>query len=297
MIQYSRGWHFKMSNFKSRFFGELNPGLHFVLGTSNTGKTSVLMNDAKDRSQHEPVEYINVEMSHDILKQFFYNTGTRVNTFPYSDKDNLQGIIQLIASTNSNVIYIDLLQLILCDYGNHLRTYGELVTQTIIMLSLSAKLYDKTIIVTVNGNKFNHMSGMNGEYSEEVKKYIAAIFHIERKERIIYINGKKFELDQYRNLKEIVKKEQTLLEAIDIINEEINSIAIFPEDHKYRLSYKFDSIFEEVHFLGQRIFHSDCEERIYDEDADEYESYESFLRRVVGEISRDVYLIFCKLNP
>lgn len=89
---------------------------------------------------------------------------------------------------------------------------------------------------------------------------------------------------------------QTLLEAIDIINEEINSIAIFPEDHSYRLVYHFDSCIDSVTFLGQTIYRGDIEERIYDEDADEYESYESFLRRVVGEISKDVYSIFCKLT-
>lgn len=94
-----------------------------------------------------------------------------------------------------------------------------------------------------------------------------------------------------------MSKEQTLLEAIDIINEEINSIAIFPEDHSYRLVYSFDSSVETVTFLGQTVFRGDLDERIYDEDKDEYESYESFLRRVVGEISKDVYSIFCKLNP
>jgi hypothetical protein len=90
---------------------------------------------------------------------------------------------------------------------------------------------------------------------------------------------------------------QTLLEAIDTINEEIDSIAIFPEDHSYGLVYKYVSRIEVVEYLGQTIYRSDIEERIYNEDTDEYESYESFLRRVVGEISRDVYSIFCKLTP
>ena len=88
-----------------------------------------------------------------------------------------------------------------------------------------------------------------------------------------------------------------LLRAIQNINEEIDSIAIFPEDHGYRLIHVTDGMLEEVRFLGQRIFHSDCEERIYNEDTDEYEPYETFLRRVVGEISKDAYSIYCKITP
>lgn len=267
-----------------------------MIGACNTGKTSVLMNDAKDRSQHEPVEYINVEMNHCMLKQFFYNTAVRVNAFPYNRTDNLKDIIQLITTTNSNAIYIDLLQGILLEERSHLHSYGELVSQTIMTLSLTARLYNKTVIITVNGNKSNNVSGMNSGYSEEIKKYTSGFFNIEREDRIISINGKKFELDQYRNLKEVVKKEQTLLEAIDIINEEIDSIAIFPEDHSYRLVYHFDSCVDSVTFLGQTIYRGDNEERIYYEASDEYETYESFLRRVVGEISRDVYSIFVKLS-
>lgn len=283
-----------MSKYTSRFFGELNPGLHLLLGVVNIGKTSVLMNDAKDRSQHEPVEYINVEMNDNMLKQFFWKTNTNITTFPYSDKANLYNVCQIISSTNSNYIYIDMLSGIMMQ--DNIRSFGNLLDITIATLKFVANLRNKTIIVTVNGNKSNYISGMDEEYSNLIKKGISSIFHIEREERIISINGKKFELDQYRNLKEIVKKEQTLLEAIDIINEEINSIAIFPDDHSYRLVYHFDSCIDSVTFLGQTIYRGDIEERIYDEDADEYESYESFLRRVVGEISKDVYSIFCKLT-
>jgi archaellum biogenesis ATPase FlaH len=283
-----------MCDFKSRFFGELKPGLHFVLGTTNTGKTSVLMNDARDRSQHEPVEYINVDMNHSVLKQFFYNTGVRVNTFPYYDKANLYNVCEIISSTNSNYIYIDMLSGIMMQ--DDIRSCANLLDITIATLKFVANLRNKTIIITVNGNRSNYISGMDEEYANLIKKGITSIFNIEREERIISINGNKFELDQYRNLKEVVKKEQTLLEAVDIINEEINSIAIFPEDHSYGLVYKYVSGIEVVEYLGQTIYRSDIEERIYDEDNDEYESYESFLRRVVGEISKDVYSIFCKLT-
>lgn len=286
-----------MSKYTSRFFGELKPGLHFVLGTTNTGKTSVLMNDAKDRSQHEPVEYINVEMNHNMLKQFFWKTNTNITTFPYSDTDILQRVVSNIVESTANYIYIDLLQGILLPDKDKQNSYGKLIDSTVIVLNSIAKLYNKTIIVTVNGNSSMYVSGMNKEYSEAMKKNVSSIFEITREDQIIFINGKKFELDQYRNLKEIVKKEQTLLEAVDILNEEIDSIAIFPEDHSYGLVYKYVSGIEVVEFLGKTIYRSDIEERIYDEDTDEYESYESFLRRVVGEISRDVYSIFCKLTP
>lgn len=286
-----------MSKYTSRFFGELKPGLHFVLGTTNTGKTSVLMNDAKDRSQHEPVEYINVEMNHNMLKQFFWKTNTNITTFPYSDTDILQRVVSNIVESTANYIYIDLLQGILLPDKDKQNSYGKLIDSTVIVLNSIAKLYNKTIIVTVNGNSSMYVSGMNKEYSEAMKKNVSSIFEITREDQIIFINGKKFELDQYRNLKEIVKKEQTLLEAVDILNEEIDSIAIFPEDHSYGLVYKYVSGIEVVEFLGKTIYRSDIEERIYDEDTDEYESYESFLRRVVCEISRDVYSIFCKLTP
>lgn len=282
-----------MSKFKSRFFGELNPGLHFVLGSTNSGKTSVIMNDARDQSQIKPVEYINIETNGDILRQFFAWTNIRISVVGYGESDSLKAAIKLISNTTSDVIYIDF-------FPGLLRfndSYSKILDFAVTSLGTCAKLFNKIIITTLNTNRELNISGTNREISEAVKKNVSSIFEITREERIIFINGKKFELDQYRNLKEIVDKEQTLLEAVDIINEEINSIPIYPEDHSYGLVYKYVSGIEVVEYLGQTIYRSDIEERIYDEDTDEYESYESFLRRVVGEISRDVYSIFCKLTP
>ena len=281
-----------MSNFKSRFFGELKPGLHFVLGSTNSGKTSVIMNDARDQSQIKPVEYINIETNGDILRQFFAWTNIRIRVLGYGESDSLKAIIKLISNTTSDVIYIDF-------FPGLLRfndSYSKILDFAVTSLGTCAKLFNKIIIATLNTNRELNISGTNREISEAVKKNVSSIFEITREERIIFINGKKFELDQYKNLKEIVDKEQTLLEAVDIINEEINSIPIYPEDHSYGLVYKYVSGIEVVEYLGQTIYRSDIEERIYDEDTDEYESYESFLRRVVGEISRDVYSIFCKLT-
>ena len=281
-----------MSNFKSRFFGELKPGLHFVLGSTNSGKTSVIMNDARDQSQIKPVEYINIETNGDILRQFFAWANIRICVAGYGESNSLKDAITLISNTTSDVIYIDF-------FPGLLRfndSYSKILDFAVTSLGTCAKLFNKIIITTLNTNRELNISGTNREISEAVKKNVSLIFEITREERIIFINGKKFELDQYRNLKEIVKKEQTLLEAIGIINEEINSIPIYPEDHSYGLVYKYVSGIEVVEFLGQTIYRSDIEERIYDEDTDEYESYESFLRRVVGEISKDVYSIFCKLS-
>lgn len=295
-----------MSKYTSRFFGEIVPGLTLVIGNNNSGKSSVLMNDAKNARETVPVTFINLEMCPRIVYNFF-NTdrvtygcnvyhGDEVKQM-FSGKNDLISVLNLISSTTSEIIYIDFLELLFDSSSGS--SYGDLYILTGNMINSVARMYNKSVIATTNSMK--HTIGTQLGTGEIITDICSKIFTITKEHNIITLDGKSFELSSDRNLKEIVKKEQTLLEAIDIINEEINSIAIFPEDHSYRLVYTHPYIhpwnYGTVTFLGQTIFRGDLDERIYDEDTDEYESYESFLRRVVGEISKDVYSIFCKLNP
>ncbi len=290
-----------MSNFKSRFFGEIVPGLTLVIGQTNSGKSSVLLNDAKDAREYVPITFINLELCPKIVYNFFNTDRVTYgcNTYHgeevkqmFGGKNDLISALNLISSTTSEIVYIDFLELLFDSSSGS--SYGNLYILTANMINSVARMYNKSVIATTNSMK-NTIGAQLGN-GETITDICSKLFPLSRENNTITVNGKSFELSSDRNLKEIVDKEQTLLEAVDIINEEINHIPIFPEDHSYGLVYKYVSGIEVVEYLGQTIYRSDIEERIYDEDTDEYESYESFLRRVVGEISRDVYSIFCKLT-
>lgn len=288
-----------MDKFTSRFFGEIVPGLTLVIGSTNSGKSSVLMNDAKDARNHVPVDFINLEMCPKVVDKIFDTMKTNYGLCVYGpaifEDSGYVRLLDLITKTSAKIIYVDYLGLLLG--RNKTLSYFEELNFALHEINSFAIKFNKSVIVTYQAVR-NALPNEFGNISKSISDNCSKIFLLSRENRIITVNGKSFELDKDRNLTEVIeKKEQTLLEAIQNINDEIDSIAIFPEDHGYRLTHVTDGLLEEVRFLGQRIFHSDDDQRFYNEDTDEYESYETFLKRVVEEISKDVYSIFCKISP
>lgn len=73
-----------------------------------------------------------------------------------------------------------------------------------------------------------------------------------------------------------------ILKAVEEINDEINE-QLFETD-EIKLSVYTDGNGHCVKFCGIRIWHSDDDERKYDDEKDEYESFNIFFRRAVNEI-------------
>ena len=109
----------------SRFFGELEPKLNILLGSTNSGKTSVLMNDAKDNAENNTkVGFISFEETSQNLIRFF-NKHLDINIYCIPDY-SLDALLELLNTDDRDIFYIDHISLVQCrkmdiSFREHLR--------------------------------------------------------------------------------------------------------------------------------------------------------------------------------
>ena len=186
----------------SRFFGELEPKLNILLGSTNSGKTSVLMNDANDLAENNTkVGFISFETPSRVLRRFF-NKPLDIKIYCYPPDYSLDALLELLNTDDRDIFYIDMISLVQSrnleiSFREHLRNvlfelHKVCIKRNIpIVIDLQTQIRNVDII-----DLFEEMTRLCLDFDIN-------LFSLTRKEFELTINKKKFLLTKDRKIENV----------------------------------------------------------------------------------------------